>query len=101
MPCEIGTDPFPRLPFIPRSPDVLRRCIKDATIRRGKYNRIRPLEAFGHVRRRETHRVVGPDVDRALLAGATIDSRQQSTIAAGVEHIAVLRIGCDVSALAA
>src|SRR3954466_251655 len=47
-----------------------------------------------------SHGVIGPDVDCASLAGASIGSGEQTAVAPGVKNVDVARIRRDVAALA-
>ena len=80
---------------------LLRRGVDRLLVDRREDDRERPLEAFGDAFRSVAHRVVGPDVDVALLAGAAIEARQQAAVAAGVIDVGIERIRRDVAALAA
>ncbi len=79
---------------------MLRRDVERIGIGGRDDDREGPLESFRDIARRMPHRVVRPHVDVAALAGSSVDARQQPAIAAGVEHVDVLRIRGDVSALA-
>ena len=98
---QVGADARPALAFVGGLPDVLRADVERARIGGREHDRERPLEALGDVSRRIAHRVVGMRVDRALLAGAPIEPRDEAAVAAGEEQIRRPRIAGDVAALAA
>src|SRR5690606_17341406 len=80
---QVGAAAGPALARVVRAPDMLRADVDDPRVVARRSDRVVPLEAFSQVHRGIAHRVYGPDIDGAVLAGDPVHEAHRAAGAGG------------------
>src|SRR5262249_44704410 len=89
---QVGADNLPALALVVGFEEDVAGGVERVRIIRGKQDREVPLEAILHALGAPAHRVIGPDVDVALLPGVVIEPSEQAAVIAAEDDVGVFRV---------